>query len=48
MALHAVEVMEGILASARDGRFHAMTTTFERPAPLPVDWPAGEQRTGPA
>lgn len=43
MALHAVEVMEGILASARDGRFHAMTTTFERPAPLPVDWPAGER-----
>lgn len=46
MALHAMEVMEGILASARDGCFHAMTTTFERPAPLPVDYPAGERRGG--
>ena len=34
MALHAMEVMEGILASARDGSFHEMTTTCERPAPL--------------
>lgn len=46
MALHSVEVMEGILASARDGRFRQMTTTFERPAPLPVDYPAGERRGG--
>ena len=44
MALHAVEVMEGMLTSARDDRFIAMTTTFERPAALPVDWPADERR----
>lgn len=44
MALHAVEVMEGMLTSAREDRFVAMTTTFERPAALPVDWPAGERR----
>ena len=44
MALHSMEVMDGLLASAADGRFHAMATTFERPAPLPVDYPAGERR----
>jgi predicted dehydrogenase len=44
MALHAVEVMEGVHRSADEGRFITMTTTFERPAPLPVDWPAGEGR----
>jgi hypothetical protein len=37
-------VMEGILTSARQDRFMTMTTTFERPAALPVDWPAGERR----
>ncbi len=46
MALHAMEVMEGMLASAAGDRFVAMTTTFERPAPMPVDWPAGERREG--
>ena len=44
MALHAVEVMEGVHRSSDEGRFMAMTTAFERPAPLPVDWPAGERR----
>jgi predicted dehydrogenase len=44
MALHAVEVMEGVHRSSREGRFVEMTTRFERPAPLPVDWPAGEVR----
>ena len=44
MALHAVEVMEGVHRSSSEGRFVPMTTTFERPAPLPVDWPAGERR----
>ena len=44
MALHAVEVMEGVHRSSDEGRFVAMTTTFERPAPLPVDWPAGDRR----
>ena len=44
MALHAVEVMEGVHRSSDEGRFVTMTTTFERPAALPVDWPAGERR----
>ncbi|HSW42105.1 MAG TPA: Gfo/Idh/MocA family oxidoreductase [Patescibacteria group bacterium] len=44
LALHATEVMESLLASARDGRFVTLTTTCERPAPLPVDYPAGERR----
>jgi predicted dehydrogenase len=44
MALHAVEVMEGVHRSATEGRFIEMTTTFARPEPLPVDWPAGERR----
>jgi predicted dehydrogenase len=43
MALHAVEVMESLLTSAGEDRFLTMTTTFELPAPLPVDWPAGER-----
>jgi len=44
MALHAMEVMEGLLTSAAEGRFVAMTTTCARPEPVPVDFPAGEQR----
>ena len=44
MALHAMEVMEGMLTSAREDRFVTMATAFERPAALPVDWPAGERR----
>jgi predicted dehydrogenase len=44
MALHAVELMESMLVSARADRFVRLTTTFARPAPLPVDWPAGERR----
>ncbi len=44
MALHSMEVMESILLSAQEQRFIPMTTTFERPAPLSIDWPAGERR----
>jgi predicted dehydrogenase len=40
MALHSMEVMEGMLTSAAEDRFVRMATTFERPAPLPVTWPA--------
>ena len=36
MALHAVEVMTGILKSGETGKFVAMQTTCERPAPLGV------------
>lgn len=34
LALHAVDVMTGILQSGESGKFVAMTTTCERPAPL--------------
>jgi len=44
MALHAVEPMEGLLTSARERRFYELTTTFERPDPLPVVFPAAERR----
>jgi hypothetical protein len=49
MALHAVELMEGLLVSARERRYLDLTTTFERPSPLPLDFPASErQRVGPS
>lgn len=35
MALHALEIMESMLTSAREGRFYDLETTFERPQPLP-------------
>jgi predicted dehydrogenase len=35
MALHLLEVSEGILNSARDCRYIRMTTTFERPEAMP-------------
>ncbi len=44
MALHSMEAMESMLVSAREDRFVRLSTSFERPAPLPVDWPAGERR----
>lgn len=44
MALHAMEILESIHRSAHEGRHVPMTTTFERPAPLPIDWPSGERR----
>jgi hypothetical protein len=37
LALHAVEVMTGVLLSGEEGRFVAMTTTCERPAALGPD-----------
>ena len=43
MALHALEVMECILRSAHEHVFLEPETTFERPAPLPLDFPASEQ-----
>lgn len=38
MALHSMEVMEGILVSAREGRFIDMTTTFKKPDAVPKDF----------
>ncbi|MYK30745.1 MAG: gfo/Idh/MocA family oxidoreductase, partial [Boseongicola sp. SB0670_bin_30] len=37
LALHAVEVMTGLLKSGEDGGFVNMTTTCNRPAPLKPD-----------
>lgn len=42
MALHSLEVMECILKSAHEHIFCEPETTFERPAPLPLDFPASE------
>lgn len=42
MALHSLEVMECIIRSARERIFCAPETTFERPAPLPPDFPIGK------
>lgn len=35
MALHVFEIAHGILESAKSGKQYKMTTTFEKPAPLP-------------
>ena len=39
MALHSLEVMEKMLSGAKTRQFGIMETTFERPAPLPDDFP---------
>ncbi|MDO4271300.1 MAG: Gfo/Idh/MocA family oxidoreductase [Eubacteriales bacterium] len=43
MALHSLEVMECILKSAHEHVFCEPETSFERPAPLPLDFPASEK-----
>ncbi len=42
MALHALEVMDKLINSARSRTFFNTETRFERPAALPVDFPASE------
>lgn len=42
MALHSLEVMECILRSAHEHRFCEPETAFERPEPLPLDFPQSE------
>jgi predicted dehydrogenase len=42
LALHVLEIMDGTLASARDGRRVALTTTCDRAAPLPTDLERGQ------
>jgi predicted dehydrogenase len=42
MALHALEVMDQLLESAHTGQVLTPSTTFARPAPLPVDFPHSE------
>ncbi|MFV2063737.1 MAG: Gfo/Idh/MocA family protein [Chloroflexota bacterium] len=39
MALHTVEIMEGLLVSSAEERFYRLTTTFEQPDALPVSDP---------
>ncbi|MCI9483039.1 MAG: Gfo/Idh/MocA family oxidoreductase [Clostridiaceae bacterium] len=43
MALHSLEVMECILRSASEHIFCEPSTSFERPAPLPLDFPRSEE-----
>lgn len=42
MALHSLEVMEGLLTSAAEGRFYELQSTCTRPAPLPPNFPDNE------
>ncbi|WP_255854679.1 Gfo/Idh/MocA family protein [Marinobacterium rhizophilum] len=42
MALHSLELMEGLLWSAQARQFCELKTTFHRPTPLPPDFPASE------
>lgn len=39
MALHALEIMQGIHDAAESGRYHEMESTFERPEPMPMNQP---------
>ncbi|MCW3489994.1 Gfo/Idh/MocA family protein [Dethiobacter alkaliphilus] len=39
MAFHSLEIMEGILKSAKERSFVEMKSTFQRPEPLPVNFP---------
>ena len=42
MAFHSLETMQGILDSATERRFAEIGSRFERPDPLPEDFPDGE------
>lgn len=44
MAYHCLELMEGMLASASERRFVEISSTCERPAPMPIGFPASELR----
>jgi hypothetical protein len=43
MALHSLELMEGLLWSAGARQFCELITTFNRPRPLAVDFPDSER-----
>jgi predicted dehydrogenase len=43
MGLHCLEVMEGLLRSATEGRFYTLTSNCARPEALPVDFPDAER-----
>ena len=42
MALHSLELMHGMLDSAKNGVFHTLHSNFQRPAALPVNFPDNE------
>jgi predicted dehydrogenase len=42
MALHCLEIMEGLLVSATERRFYDLRTRCNRPDPLPVNFPDSE------
>jgi predicted dehydrogenase len=43
MALHSLEIMEGLLTSASERRFYDFESRCERPAALPVNFPDNER-----
>jgi hypothetical protein len=44
MALHCLEVMEGLLISATERRFYDFRSRCDRPEPLPVNFPDSERQ----
>ncbi len=42
MAFHSLEVMHAVLNSAKERRFIRIESSFQRPNPLPVDFPESE------
>jgi predicted dehydrogenase len=44
MALHQIEAMEGLIRSAHEKKYYTMTTTFDRPALMPIDFPLSEEK----
>jgi predicted dehydrogenase len=46
MALHCLEVMEGLLTSASESRFYEFQSRCERPMPLPKNFPNDERARG--
>nr|WP_300146433.1 Gfo/Idh/MocA family oxidoreductase [Propionicimonas sp.] len=42
LGLHVLEIASAVLRSATEGRFVELTTTCERPEPLPIDFPECE------
>ena len=43
MALHSLELMEGLLTSASERRFYQFQSRCERPTPLPENFPDDEK-----
>lgn len=40
-ALHVLDALDGLIESAQDGKVRAVTTPYERPAPVPARLPPG-------